>query len=220
MYCQFGFPGWRRKTYNIWPSSIRKSELVVRSLIRHVSLNTLPNPLQRDLWFQSLALYIYLTSLDTSGSSERAEFWRAYTASLLYQNHEVKERLKDVDIISSDLCVLFSKVQEGLPLTVASHMNSFREYLHCSMDLAAQLRCQRGVYEVDEIIKLADRYDDGRMVDLDNPDLKDSEDADRAFVSGIMSKGVVRKAFAGATEQTGWTSLRRAVSNVVQMCAL
>lgn len=139
-------------------------------------------------------------SSDTSGSSERAEFWRAYTASLLYQNHEVKERLKDVDIISSDLRVLFSKVQEGLPLTVASHMNSCREYLHSAMDLAAQLRCQRGVYEVDESIKLGDRYDDERMVSLDNPDL-DLEDADRAFVSGIMSKGVVRKAFAGAKEQ-------------------
>ncbi|KAF8533411.1 hypothetical protein BDD12DRAFT_491919 [Trichophaea hybrida] len=137
---------------------------------------------------------------DTSGTSERAEFWRAYTASLLYQNLEVKELLKDVDTITSDLRVLFSKVQADLSSTVESHMNNLREYLHSAMDLAAQLRCQRGVYEVDDSVQLGDPYDDGRMIDLDNPDLKDSEDADHAFVSGIMSKGVVRKKFAGAKE--------------------
>jgi len=65
------------------------------------------------------------------------------------------------------------------------------------MVLAAQLRCQRSVYEVDESVQLEERYDDERMIDIDNRDRKDSEDVERAFVSGIISKGVVRRSSAG-----------------------
>ncbi|KAF8245039.1 hypothetical protein K440DRAFT_423899 [Wilcoxina mikolae CBS 423.85] len=138
---------------------------------------------------------------DTSGTTERAEFWRVYTASLLYQNPQVQARLKDVNTLSSNLCKLFSTVQADPSSITALQTNSFHDCLHSVLDLAAQLRCQRGVYEVDESVQLKDRYDDERMVDIDNPDRKDSEDVDRAFVSGIVSKGVVRSSVSSNEAQ-------------------
>lgn len=108
----------------------------------------------------------------------------------------MQARLKDVDTPSLDLYELFSGIQADSS-SITSHINSFRECLHSVIVLAAQLRCQRSVYEIDESVQLEERYDDERMIDINDRDRKDSEDVERAFVSGIISKGVVRRSFAG-----------------------
>jgi len=136
----------------------------------------------------------YLTLPDNSGTYERADFWRAYTTSLLFQNEQVKSVLGTVDVPASELGKLFSKVQ--VPRRSVAEI-PLRDLLHSIRRLAAQLRCQRGVYEVDDSICLGDRYDDERMVDLENPDLKDTDDVKHARVRAIVSKGVVWKSFTG-----------------------
>lgn len=142
----------------------------------------------------NLCSLLFLTSLpDSSNTHERADFWRAYTISLLFQNKQVQSRLNSVDIPSSELVKLLRKVlvhQRAIP------ESPLRELILTVMRLAAQLRCQRGVYEVDDTIRPGDRYNDERMVDFENPDLVETE-ADRTSVYAIVSNGVLWRSFTG-----------------------
>jgi len=74
-------------------------------------------------------------------------------------------------------------------------MMALQDILHSVMYLAARLRCQRGVYEVDESVQLGDPYNDETMVDIKDPDVED-----HATVSCIISRGLVKRPYKGATD--------------------
>ncbi|KAF8245503.1 hypothetical protein K440DRAFT_634216 [Wilcoxina mikolae CBS 423.85] len=131
---------------------------------------------------------------DISATLERADFWRAYTTSLLFQNQQVQSRLNAVDIPASELGKLLGKVQVPRRSVAESPL---RELIRSVMHLTAQLRCQRGVYEVDDSIRPGQRYEDERMVDPKNPDLE-TDEASRASVRAVLSNGLVWKSFTGA----------------------
>ena len=65
------------------------------------------------------------------------------------------------------------------------------------MTLAAQLLCQRGVYEIDDAITVKCRFDDKRMFCLNDPGLGQSCEASRAPVRAIVSSAVVWKSCSG-----------------------
>lgn len=81
---------------------------------------------------------------------------------------------------------------------------TLKDFVCCASNLAAELRCQRGVYEVDNNIRVGDTYDDSTMTDVtfSAADLDDEEEntQKQAFVSCIIAKGVVRRPFPGSTE--------------------
>jgi len=79
-----------------------------------------------------------------------------------------------------------------------SNLVTLREWLYSVIILAAELKCQRGVFEVDESVKLGELYDDQRMFDVKI--VVDEENTRHAIVSAILSKGVVRRSYAGAEE--------------------
>ncbi|KAF8533643.1 hypothetical protein BDD12DRAFT_898322 [Trichophaea hybrida] len=132
--------------------------------------------------------------VDNSATYERADFWRAYTTSLLFQNTQVQSRLNAVKMPAIELSRLLSKVQMTPRIVPETPL---RDLLLSVMHLAAQLRCQRGIYEVDNSICLGDYYDDDRMIDLENPDLKETNDSRYAHVRAVVSNGVVWKSFTG-----------------------
>ncbi|KAF8544619.1 hypothetical protein BDD12DRAFT_814954 [Trichophaea hybrida] len=131
----------------------------------------------------------------TSSSLEKAEFWRAYTASLLFQNRQYEANLKDVSPQSADLYEIFGKVLRDSPSISRNYTILLQEILRSVMLLAARLRCQRGVYEVDESAQVGDRYNDETMIEIKNPDIED-----HATVSCIISRGLVKRSYKGATE--------------------
>jgi hypothetical protein len=106
----------------------------------------------------------------------------------------VRSRLDAVDIPTWELCKLLSKAQTDEPSIAESILS---EHLQSVMVLAAQFKCQRGVFELDDSIHLGDRYDDERMADIQNPDLTGTEDAEFARVCGIVSNGMMWKSFTG-----------------------
>jgi hypothetical protein len=60
--------------------------------------------------------------------------------------------------------------------------------------LASELKCQRGVYEMDSNIQVGDLYDDLRMEDATC-----AEDVgEGAIVGVVLSKGWVKRPFRGA----------------------
>ena len=64
------------------------------------------------------------------------------------------------------------------------------------MVLAAELKCQRFAYGIDHNIVVGEPYDESRM---DN--IKFDEDAyETPVISCILSKGLVRRPFAGSDE--------------------
>jgi hypothetical protein len=74
-------------------------------------------------------------------------------------------------------------------------MMALQDILQSVLHLAARLRCQHGVYEVDESVQLGDRYDDDTMVDIKDPDVED-----HAIVNCIISRGLVKRSYKGATD--------------------
>jgi hypothetical protein len=136
--------------------------------------------------------------LDFSETKEKATFWRAYTTALLFQNPKVQSQLKMVDPQVMDLISSFSHVQSE-PVSISdSNLGTLRKWLHSVMILAAELKCQRFVYEVDESVQLGDLYDDTKMLDMKF--VVDEENASYAFVDAIISRGVVKRSYAGDKE--------------------
>jgi hypothetical protein len=60
--------------------------------------------------------------------------------------------------------------------------------------LAARLKCQRGVYEVDKSVQIGDRYDDEMMVDVKYTDFENP------IVSCVISRGLVKRPYKCATQ--------------------
>ncbi|KAF8541134.1 hypothetical protein BDD12DRAFT_830363 [Trichophaea hybrida] len=132
---------------------------------------------------------------DTTKTLEKATFWRAYTSSLLFQNPRVQSQLEQVDPQASGLLSTFNRVFRN-PITITElNMTTLHKWLHSVVTLAAELRCQRGLYEVDDSVKLGDVYDDKRMLDVKFA--VDDENPGNAVVTGVISRGVVKREFVG-----------------------
>jgi hypothetical protein len=58
------------------------------------------------------------------------------------------------------------------------------------MIIAAELRCQRGFYEVDENVQLEDTFDEARMEDVSCA--MEPEELKGAFVRAVISRGIVK----------------------------
>ena len=75
-----------------------------------------------------------------------------------------------------------------------SQSEALQERLRKAVLLAAELRCQRGAYEIEDNIKLGDPYDETRMDDVGFT----VEACEKPVVLCILSKGWVRRPFAGS----------------------
>ncbi|KAF8544621.1 hypothetical protein BDD12DRAFT_481318 [Trichophaea hybrida] len=143
-------------------------------------------------------------TLDKSEGNGRSEYWRAYTISLLFQNPSVRQGLGRDEKGPAHLIALFYAVQTNPAELEDKFYLTFKELLHSASELAVELRCQRGVYEVDHDIRIGDVYDDSKMTDVtfSTADFDDEEEITQkqAFVSCIIAKGVVRRSFPGSTE--------------------
>ena len=62
--------------------------------------------------------------------------------------------------------------------------------------LAAELGYQRGVYQIEDDVRLGDRYDDSRMVDSTST----ADANDELYVCCIISRGWVKRASQGAEQ--------------------
>lgn len=142
-------------------------------------------------------LFLTLTNYippDKSAQKEKREYWRAYTCSLLFQNKDVADSLLAVDAYQAVLANFYELVQREKKELPESQSEALRERLRKVMHLAAELRCQRGAYEIDNNIQLGEPYDETRMDDVGF-----TEDAcETPIVLCILSKGFVRRPFAGS----------------------
>jgi hypothetical protein len=125
---------------------------------------------------------------------EKAEYWRTYTKSLLFQNPRARDCIQDVLPLSTHLLDHLLAVQVGKNNPVKEYMEAVQKSLLNARILAADLGCQRGVYEIDDDINVGDRYDDSRMTDA----MFTAEVGDRVVVYCILSKGWVKRAYTGA----------------------
>jgi hypothetical protein len=76
---------------------------------------------------------------------------------------------------------------------------AIHQSLHSVQVLGADMKCQRGVYQMTNDVKLGDLYDDSRMTDVKFSD-DDDEEGKRQRVIAILSRGWVKLPFEGATE--------------------
>lgn len=134
---------------------------------------------------------------DKSKTQEKAEYWRAYTKSLLFQNPQTKEGLTQVAQMATELIECLHSVQnEGV--FRPGYIGLVEDSIKSSMTLAAEIKCQRGAYELDSSVHLGDPFDETKMVNVIFSD--DYEVGTEAIVSGIVSNGWVRKSYAGSTD--------------------
>ena len=122
-----------------------------------------------------------------------------------------------VDSEVADLISSFNHVQRE-PVSISDgNLGTLRKWLQSVMILAAELKCQRFVYEVDQSVQLGEPYDDTRMLDMKF--VVDEENASYAFVDAIISRGVVKRSYAGDKEvraQIGKTKVLVKIERVVE----
>jgi hypothetical protein len=138
-----------------------------------------------------------LTFIDKSKHYDRSEFWRAYTASMIFQVSGVKKSLAEGEDQVVTLVALLYQLQS---VSIEDHsFSSLKSLLSSAKTLAAELKCQRPVYEVDHSICIGDPYDDTTMVDISFCDDEESEQR-QMVVTGIIAKGVVKRPFPGSPD--------------------
>jgi hypothetical protein len=137
---------------------------------------------------------INLTMPDNAKIPEKAEYWRAYTKSLLFQNPRATECIQDAYPLLTHLIDHLVAVQVGENTPVQEYMEAVQKSLVNARILAAELGCQRGVYQFDDDIKVGDKYDDSRMTDATST----VEAEERVVVFCILSRGWVKRAYMGA----------------------
>ena len=127
--------------------------------------------------------------LDTTSTGERAEYWRAYTVSLLFQNFDSKriseERAKDLSNIFMARVSVNATSMERYAMTLF-------EIIHSAIIMSTQMRCQRSIYEIDNSVQLGAPYDSSKMINQDFTD-ENEEYGDSARVRCILSNGWVRR---------------------------
>ena len=139
-----------------------------------------------------LVLLSYIVSnfrLDTTSTKESAEYWRAYTASLIFQNLELKgvfeERAKD----------LSRKFMARIPVNSAPmerYTMTLFEIVHSAIIMSTQMSCQRSIYEIDNSVQLGAPYHSSKMINQDFTD-ENEEYGDNTRVRCILSNGWVRR---------------------------
>ena len=77
----------------------------------------------------------------------------------------------------------------------SSVISSLQDIITAAKLLAAQLRCQRGEYDID-YCAVGYKFDDERMFCLNNPDFE-SDEAGCAPVRAVISNAVVWRSFSG-----------------------
>lgn len=134
-------------------------------------------------------------------ANEKAEYWRAYTASLLFQNPDTKEDLlKSAETLAKEVCRQLSRViPPGTPELGEDYKKRLREISNTVTLFAAEMRCQRGYYEIEGEIRPGDLFDEKRMEDIGG--IADDEDCGPFYVTCILSRGWVRRPHRGSKEE-------------------
>ncbi|KAF8243916.1 hypothetical protein K440DRAFT_32096 [Wilcoxina mikolae CBS 423.85] len=149
------------------------------------------------------ALHNWIRAGDKSPNYDRSEFWRAYTVSMLFQYSGVQQSLAEGEDQFVELVTLLYKLQVD-PVELEDHFYAtLKELLYSARTLAAELKCQRAVYEVDHNIRVGDPYDDESMVDVSySTEFDDEEEAGRKqmVVTGVIVKGVVKRPWPGSPD--------------------
>ncbi|KAF8247381.1 hypothetical protein K440DRAFT_661488 [Wilcoxina mikolae CBS 423.85] len=205
-------------------STLRLPRLVETIVWEYIERNILT------VWFPSMPVKVldhmnnlqgWIRAGDKSDGNGRSEYWRAYTISLLFQNSVVRQGLGRDEEGPAHLIALFYAVQTNPVQLEDKFYQTFKELLRSASELAAELRCQRGVYEVDQDIRIGDVYDDSKMTDVtfSTADLDDEEEntQKQAFVSCIIAKGVVRRPFPGSAEVEKQLSKARVLVRVHEL---
>lgn len=138
-----------------------------------------------------------LNFLETLDPDAKAEFWRAYAASLLYQHPGVQDALRDVQALSEELLALFRQVQTDPTVISRRSLDTLQNHLRSAIVLAAQLKCQNQYYEIRDNVKLGDKYETAKMNHVKNLGLQEMDDI---LVNCIVSKSVVKRAYDGADD--------------------
>lgn len=144
---------------------------------------------------------------DASKTADKAEFWKAYTTSLMYQNseymhHTLGDSFIDWHVWRLQNHLWLVSTQNAFEIVPqADTFEKLKGFIRSVMVLAHDLQCQRGVYEFDHTVQLGDRYDESKMHDVKLTDMEDFEkDGKVAIVSCILSKGWVRKVYSGSVD--------------------
>ncbi|CCX17469.1 Protein of unknown function [Pyronema omphalodes CBS 100304] len=140
---------------------------------------------------------------DRSNNKDRSEFWRAYTASMLFQMDSTTIMLnsceEDAQII---LRLLTTMPTTPLDIDDDSYL-AFVDILRNVRRLAAELRCQRSIYEVEQDIHVHQPYDDATMTDVQfSAGLDDDEEVEKrqAVITAVIAKGIVKRPYPGSKE--------------------
>jgi hypothetical protein len=140
---------------------------------------------------------LYLNFLDPEDPHPKSEFWRAYTASLLYQHPGVQAALENVNALSEELLALFRQVQTDPTDMSKPSLENLKKHLRFAIVLAAQFKCQSQFYDIYDDVKLGDPYKTAKMVYVKNLGLQETADI---LVTCIISKTVVKRAYDGAAK--------------------
>lgn len=122
--------------------------------------------------------------------SEKYDYWRAYTVSLLVQNSMVMGDEQEV-LVKHDSDSLRVFLTKRLNLGIGNDKKLNDKLLSIITDLRAlsvDLKCQRARYKVDDSIKIGDVFDENKMIDLD---CNDCMDGGIMNVRGIVSDRVI-----------------------------
>lgn len=120
---------------------------------------------------------------------------------MLFQNPDTKEDLsKSAEVLTKEVCRQLSRV---LPPETPEMSEGFKirlqEISNTATLLAAEMRCQRGYYELERDIRPGDVFDEWRMEDIGG--VADDEDGGPFYVTCILSRGWVRRAYRGSKEE-------------------
>jgi hypothetical protein len=152
---------------------------------------------------------------DSSETSEKTTFWRAYSCSLLFQNPDYQETIRALDGQIEDISLIVSHL---LTDTRISLTKGSMKWLEDIVVIAAELKCQRAVHEVDESVVLGSKYDDVAMDDVTDSIVDDDP---RTFVvTGIISRGLVRRRCSGSEEVMAYICKTRVLVECVERPSL
>jgi hypothetical protein len=113
---------------------------------------------------------------------------------LLFQNSSIAAGFLAVGGYQNDLARFYELVQREKKELSESQSEALQDRLRKAVLLAAELRCQRGAYEIEDDIQLGEPYDEKRMDDVGFT----VEACVTPVVLCILSKGWVRRPFAGS----------------------
>jgi len=164
--------------------------LTVVRLFRVFPSSHAPTASRHPLLFLLGPPYNDLQSLDHSGTYDRAEFWRAYTTSLMLQNATVKQYLSAANDQPQYLTTLLCALQRNPIDLDRLFYDTLSELLLKARTLSAEMKCQRGLYEVDNNIQVGDPYDEATMEEIGFADL---DEAREAVVTAIIMKGIIKR---------------------------